>query len=97
MEVSGTVYRAGTKERVLNATVKATGKGETQHVLTDDDGDFSFKNLQTGEWTLLAMQEECFPSKPLKRSLTEGYTQIGHLPEPGSRRERPESRLPVLF
>ena len=76
MEVSGTVHRAGTKERALNATVKATGKGETQHVLTDDDGDFSFKNLQTGEWTLLAMQEECFPSKPLKRSLTEDTPRL---------------------
>jgi hypothetical protein len=71
MEVSGTAYWAGTKERVLNATVKATGKGEPQHVLTNDDGDFSFKDLQTGEWTFVAMQEESFPSKPQKVNITD--------------------------
>ena len=76
MEASGTVYRAGTKERMLNATVKATGKGEPQHVLTDDDGDFSFKNLEAGEWTLVAMQEESFPSKPQKMSLTDNTTGL---------------------
>jgi len=26
MEASGTVYRSGTKERIVNATVKASGK-----------------------------------------------------------------------
>jgi hypothetical protein len=76
MEASGTVYRAGTKERMLTATVKATGKGEPQHVLTDDDGDFSFKNLEAGEWTLVAMQEDSFPSEPQKMSLTDNTTGL---------------------
>ena len=71
MEVSGTVYRAGTQERLLNATVKATGKGGPQYVPTDDDGDFVIKDLQAGEWTLVAMQEECFASKPQTVNLTE--------------------------
>jgi hypothetical protein len=76
MEVSGTVYQAGSKERVLSGTVKATGKGETQHVLTDDDGDFSFKDLKTGEWTLVAMQEECFPSKPQLLNVTDNTREL---------------------
>ena len=41
MEASGTVYRSGTRERIANATVKLTGKGEPQYDNTDDDGDFT--------------------------------------------------------
>ena len=72
MKVSGTVFRSGTKERVANAMVKASAKGETtQQALTNDDGVFSFTNLNPAEWTFTAMHEEYFPSKPQSKPITD--------------------------
>lgn len=74
MELSGTVYRGGTQERIADATVKVSSNASSFQVLTDDDGDFAFEELQPGEWTLVAMEEEYFPSRQQKINLTGNST-----------------------
>ena len=61
--ISGTIFRYGSDERVQYATVKAWCKGvPAQHAVSDDDGDFSFQNLDPGKWTLVALDEKSLPS-----------------------------------
>jgi hypothetical protein len=75
--VSGTVYRYKSKERVPYATIKAWKKGaETIHLRTDDDGDFIFRDLELGKWTFVTFQEGSFPSKRLELELTEDVSKI---------------------
>lgn len=62
MKVTGVVYRSGSKERMVGATVKATGKGGPRFAVSNDDGDFTFDNLDPGQWTFVALQEDSFPS-----------------------------------
>ena len=60
-KASGTVYHYDSDERIKGASVKATWEAETQFQITDDDGDFTFENLDPGEWTLTALHEKSFP------------------------------------
>jgi hypothetical protein len=63
-KVSGTVYRYQTKERIPYASVKAWKKGvDTKHDITDDDGDFTFENLEKGKWNFVTFHESSFPRK----------------------------------
>lgn len=58
-EVSGTVYRDKSDERLAGAIVKAQSEGQpARFVSTDDDGDFSFPDLEQGTWTLTALHEQ---------------------------------------
>ena len=64
--ISGTVFRYDSSERIVNATVRVTDKdGKIQQTLSDDDGDFSISNLNTGTWSVIALHDECFPNKPI--------------------------------
>lgn len=62
-KASGTVYRYGSDRRIEHASVKATKEGQVRYTTTDDDGDFSFDDLEPGRWTLVALHERSFPSK----------------------------------
>jgi len=72
---SGTVYRSGSKERIERASVKATKGAQVEHITTDDDGDFRF-DLDPGTWTLVAMHEDSFPSKPKEVDLVQDTGSI---------------------
>ena len=75
--VSGTVYRYKTRERIPYASVKAWKKGVgTLHVLTDDNGDFIFDDLEPGKWNFVTLHEGSFPSKRLEFELTEDVSKI---------------------
>jgi hypothetical protein len=75
--ISGTVYRYGSEERVQFASVKAWAKGKkVVHAVTDDDGDFQFANLEAGKWTLVALEENSLPSSRLEMDLTEDQSGL---------------------
>jgi hypothetical protein len=64
--ISGTVFRYDSAERIVNASVRATDKdGKIQQTLSDDDGEFSLSNLNTGTWSVQALHDECFPNQPI--------------------------------
>ena len=64
--VSGTVFRYGSAERIVGATVKAVGSdNKIIQTVTNDDGDFSFANLDPGKWSFIALHEDSFPNQPL--------------------------------
>jgi len=75
-KVSGTVYRYGSERRIEYASVKATKEGQVRYTTTDDDGDFSFDDLDPGKWTLAALHEKSFPSKAKELDLMEDTTEI---------------------
>ncbi|MCL7454665.1 MAG: carboxypeptidase-like regulatory domain-containing protein, partial [Anaerolineae bacterium] len=70
-KVSGTVYRYGSDRRIEHASVKATKGSQIQYMTTDDDGDFTFEDLEPGKWTLTALHDSSFPSKVLELDLME--------------------------
>jgi len=75
--ISGTIYRYGSDERVQYATVKAWSKDKpVQHANSDDDGDFSFSRLNPGKWTLVAMEENSLPSQRIEFDLMEDITNL---------------------
>jgi hypothetical protein len=76
MKVSGVVYRSGGKERMIKATVKATGKGGPHFAVTNNAGDFVFDNLDPGEWSFVALQEDSFPSGKQTVELMEDKTDL---------------------
>jgi len=75
--VSGSVRWQDTGERVHGALVKATPKmtaqpnSESQHVWTNDDGDFSFnEGLALGNWEFIVLHERSLPAdKPTSRMI----------------------------
>jgi hypothetical protein len=50
--IAGTAYDPTTKEVVIGATCTLTGNGGNYNATTDDYGDFWFKNLEDGTYTL---------------------------------------------
>jgi len=75
--ISGTIYRYGSDERVQYASIKATSKGKAAlHVVSDDDGDFSFQKLDPGKWTLVALEENSLPSQRLEFDLMQDITDL---------------------
>ncbi|MGE5123178.1 MAG: hypothetical protein ACM3H7_01565 [Acidobacteriaceae bacterium] len=60
--LSGTIYHSRTKERIPGALVKATS-GEKQYELqnADDNGNFRF-DLTSGQWSVIAFDNDSFPS-----------------------------------
>ncbi len=76
-EISGTIFRYGSDERVQYATIKAWSKGKpVQHAVSDDDGDFSLQKLDPGKWTLVALDENSLPSQRLDFELGENVTGL---------------------
>ena len=76
-KISGTVYRYGSDERVQYASVKAWAKGKRSvHAITDDDGDFNITNIDPGKWTLVALEENSFPSDRTEIELTEDRSDL---------------------
>jgi hypothetical protein len=66
-KIKGTVYRYGTQERIIGASVKAIGpKGQIEYTKTDDDGDFEVDVPDPGKWSFMAFDESSFPSKPVE-------------------------------
>ncbi len=49
-EIHGTVYRRGSGGRVASAQVRLVETG--QHIITDPNGEFRFRNLPAGKYTL---------------------------------------------
>ena len=49
-EIHGIIYRRGTEQPVVNATVRLTGKG--QQTRTNENGEFRFSRLAASEYTL---------------------------------------------
>lgn len=75
--ISGTVYRYGSDERIQYATIKAWGKGKNVvHANSDDDGDFSFQKLSPGQWTLVALDEKSLPGQRMTIELVEDMTDV---------------------
>jgi hypothetical protein len=73
--ISGTVFRYGSSERITNATVRATpDDGKMVQTTTDDDGDYTFPNLDPGRWSLVALSEDSFPNAPLVVNLSKDET-----------------------
>ncbi|MCK5345441.1 MAG: carboxypeptidase regulatory-like domain-containing protein [Candidatus Heimdallarchaeota archaeon] len=76
-KLSGTLYKRGTIERVEYATLKAFRKGEKAVIVqTDDDGDFTFGNLSTGNWTIIALHENYMPGKKQVINIKEGQNNV---------------------
>jgi hypothetical protein len=62
--IAGTVFSEGTRSKLTNAVIKATAAdGKVLSAISDDQGFFTFDNLDSGEWTLVAMKEGYFTSK----------------------------------
>ena len=75
--ISGTVYKTGSDERVKYAVVKAYSKGKAPIIATtDDDGDFDFKNLEAGKWSLLVLDESSLPEKVPEFQLTKDRSNL---------------------
>lgn len=75
-QASGTVYRVDSDERIQGASVKATRDKETHFCLTDDDGDFTFEDLEAGDWTFTALHEKCFPKTLEPKPISEPTSGI---------------------
>lgn len=76
-QVSGTVYRYKSQERIPYASVKAWKKGDdTIHVLTDDDGDFIFVDLEPGKWTFGTLHKGSLPGSRVARAIAEAFSKI---------------------
>jgi iron complex outermembrane receptor protein len=56
-KLSGHVEDSDTKEKLASATVSLTGKAKT--ILTDESGDFEFKNLCPGSYRLVISHLDC--------------------------------------
>jgi hypothetical protein len=75
--VSGTVYRYGSSERIQCATVKATASdGSITQTITDDDGDFTFPNLDPGKWSFVVLQEDSFPNQPVVMEILSDVSKV---------------------
>lgn len=76
-KISGTIYRYGSDERIQGSSVKAQAEGKgAVHVITDDDGDFVFTDLEPGKWSLVALDEKSIPNSPVEVDLTEDVPDI---------------------
>lgn len=62
-EVSGTVYRFDRDQRIEHASIKATKEDQVVYATTDDDGDFTFEDLEAGEWTLTVLDGKSLPKQ----------------------------------
>ena len=68
--VSGTVISEGTRRKLSGGVVKATSStGEVLSTVSDEQGGFILRDLEPGEWTLVAMKENYLTSKPQKLDL----------------------------
>ena len=77
VRLSGTVYWSGSNERVAGAVIKAMNdKGKVQFEITDDDGDFTFADLEPGPWTFMVMSEESHPLTPTVHELQADQTNL---------------------
>jgi len=75
--LSGTVYRYGSAERIVNATVRAAASdGTIVQTVTNDDGDYSFTGLNPGKWSIVAMNQDSFPNPPLVMDLMQDQQKI---------------------
>lgn len=69
--VSGTIYRYGTNERVQGAVVRALSRdGKTKFAVTDDDGDFTIEDLEVGRWKITVLHEDSQASRSEDLDLT---------------------------
>lgn len=75
-DISGTIYRYGSDSRIAGACVKATKESEVHQTVTDDDGNFTFANLDPGKWTLVAFHEASFPGEPQELELAQDETGV---------------------
>lgn len=77
VRVSGTVYWSGSTERVAGAVIKAMNdKGKVQFAVTNEDGDFTFTDLELGPWTFVVMSEESHPLAPAVHDLRTDQTNL---------------------
>jgi len=77
VRASGTVYWSGTNERVAGAVIKAMNdKGKVQFDVTNDDGDFTFADLEPGSWDFVVMAEESHPLAPAAYDLRADQTNL---------------------
>lgn len=68
--MSGTVCSEGTKSKLSGVIIKATSaEGKLLTTASDEQGNFTFDAVETGEWTLIAMKEGYFASKSQKFDL----------------------------
>ena len=73
---SGTVYRYGTNQTIVNASVKAVKESKVVHQTTDEYGDFTFEDLEAGKWDLVAVDETSLRGKPVQIDLVDNETGI---------------------
>lgn len=76
ISISGTVLREESDERIENASIRATAaSGTVVQTLSDDDGDFSFSDLEAGEWKVRALDEKSLPGKTESVLVTDSETK----------------------
>ena len=77
VKASGTIYKEGTKSKLSGVVVKAnSAQGDVVSTVSDDQGEFHFDNLQPGEWTMVAMKECHYSSRPQKFELAVDRTDL---------------------
>ena len=70
IRVSGIVSSEGTRRKLPAVVIKATSAGgEVLSTTSDEDGNFAFREMESGEWTFLALKEGYLTSKSQKLDL----------------------------
>lgn len=75
-KASGTIYRAGGKERISYATIKAYKGGHTVFTNANESGNFTLDIPEPGEWDFTVFEKGSFASDPLKIDIVQDQSDI---------------------
>ncbi len=75
-KASGTIYRTWGKERISDATVKATKETRTVYATADEAGDFALDIPEPGKWDLVAFEKGSFTNEPLQIDMAQDQPDI---------------------
>ena len=96
IKASGTIYKEGTKFKLAGAVVKATdADGNQLTAVTDDQGRFTFANLEPGSWSLVALKEGHYSSPTEKIELAVDRKDLDF--ELARRQETADEKMGKIF
>ena len=72
----GTIYRAGGKERISYATIKASKGSDTVYANADEGGNFILDIPEPGKWDFTAFDKGSFASDPLQFDIVQDQSDI---------------------
>ncbi len=75
-KASGMVYRAGSKEGVAYATVKASKGTQINYTTTNKVGEFELEITDPGSWELIALEKKSYASNPLTLDMDQDQADI---------------------